>query len=118
MTNPYVIALVLVLLAGATAGGLAAGGVFKTYNPQKQTYNSPYQQLEMTPKRGSINPQPFKTGYLKNSPQPIADNCNSTMYPIQPPYVQYGPDFDNVTMDMKNCEKCARCDVNIFNSPP
>lgn len=56
-----------------------------------------------------INPQDFKTGYILNSPQKIADSCrtSSNLYPIQPVYVQYGPGPD-----------CKDCDVLKFNSVP
>lgn len=64
--------------------------------------------------RQPIDPTPFHTGYIQNLPpqQKIADACNNTMYPVQPPYVDYGSSF---SMAAKNAESC---DVNIFNSPP
>ena len=59
-----------------------------------------------------INPTPFNTGYIKDIPpqQKLADLCNKVMYPVNPPYVDYGAPITS------NC--CGDCDVNIFNSPP
>ena len=53
---------------------------------------------------------PFKTGYIKNTPQKIADYCNKTMYPVQLEYVNYTKENDT----NKNCD----CDVSKFNSSP
>ena len=58
-------------------------------------------------KEGFINPSPFKTGYLEDSPQKIADACNSTMYPLSQPSLNYGVS--------KTTEPCA---INLYNSSP
>jgi len=64
--------------------------------------------------RQPIDPTPFHTGYIQNLPpqQKIADACNNTIYPVQPPYVDYGTAFSTAVA------KSESCDVNIFNSPP
>jgi hypothetical protein len=51
---------------------------------------------------------------IQNLPpqQKIADACNNTIYPVQPPYVDYGTAFSTAVA------KSESCDVNIFNSPP
>lgn len=115
MRNPYVIGLVLILFVGAITGGLVAGGVFKTYHVKTPTYIN---REIVQSKQSYINPQPFKTGYLENSPQPIADVCNTSMYPIQNTYVDYGSDFNDVLMSIKNGGNSCQCDVNVFNSHP
>lgn len=58
--------------------------------------------------RQPIDPTPFHTGYI----QKIADACNNTIYPVQPPYVDYGTAFSTAVA------KSESYDVNIFNSPP
>ena len=68
----------------------------------------------MKSNRSSIDPKPFHTGYIQNPPpqQKIADACNGSMYPVQPPYVDYGNVFSTAAANSRSC------DVNIFNSPP
>jgi hypothetical protein len=125
MASPLLIIIISLLLAGTILGTLAAGGVFKT---PPATY-IPNRQLESTPNKPHINPQPFKTGYLTNPPQKVADLCNTTLYPIQQPYVDYnssnessdgsdGSRSNNISTAIKNYGSCGECDVNIFNSPP
>lgn len=134
MPSPLLIITFLLLLIGTILGGLAAGGVFNTqqpitYTPSPPPINNP-NPSQNTP---YINPQPFKTGYLTNPPQQVADLCNTTMYPIQQPYVDYSSDVTNngsssvnsnvhrnnhISAAIKNCGSCGECDVNIFNSPP
>ena len=53
-----------------------------------------------------ITPKPFRVGYLSNPPQKLANLCSNVMYPINPPYVDYGAD------------NTRKCDSLIFNSPP
>ena len=57
-----------------------------------------------------INPQPFKTGYVKNAPQQVADVCNSVMYPV---YIDPSPIYSTDLNDIPNNNI-----INIFNSPP
>lgn len=110
MVNFIIGALFLVAL---TLGVLAAFGVFNSNNPDGTLKLSPPK-----PKTKSepplITPAHFGTGYIKDSPQMSTDNCRkegSTLYPIQPPYVNYGP--------WKGSECCSgTCDVAKFNSPP
>lgn len=102
--------LIILILVGATVGILAITGAFNTSssNKNKQSPKPPESQQPY------INPQPFKTGYLKDSPQPLADVCNKNMYPINPPYVDYGdPRYVSAINDTEK-----ECDVIIFNSPP
>jgi hypothetical protein len=94
--------LIILTITGITFLGLAATGVFNS--PSKSNKTPPPDTQPY------IDPQPFKTGYLTNTPQPLADVCNSTMYPVQPLYVNYG----NPTHDYRGGE----CAVNIFNSIP
>lgn len=106
----------IVILLGITAGILWATGVFNS-NSNKSNKNpgngSNPGHAENTPNYPYITPQPFETGFLKNTPQKIANLCteddkNATLYTVQPPYVDYGEwDCD---------ERC--CDVVKFNSPP
>tara|TARA_B110000908_G_scaffold170402_1_gene229868 strand:+ start:815 stop:1126 length:312 start_codon:yes stop_codon:yes gene_type:complete len=98
--------LLILLLAGVTVGILAAAGVFTPNSGYKQT-------VPPIKSQPCIDPQPFKTGYLKDSPQPLADVCNSNMYPVNPPYVNYGPRMISTVNGVKK-----ECDVNIFNSTP
>lgn len=115
MTINFITGLVgFVILAAIVVSILFATGTIKTKNaspsPIKKVkpYTHPPENTDSAP---YITPTPFKVGYLKNSPQPLADVCNSTMYPVQPPYVEYGP---------WNGGDCCNgnCDVNIFNSQP
>jgi hypothetical protein len=70
----------------------------------KSTLITSQQKLESTP---YINQQPFKTGYLTDSPQcNPSDLCNSEMYPVESQYVDYGK--------FTPCD----CDTHVFNSPP
>jgi hypothetical protein len=67
-------------------------------------------------KNSYISPKPFKVGYLTDTPQPTANNCetnvtsNATLsdyiYPINPGYVNY------------NLPPSPECDNIIFNSSP
>ena len=50
---------------------------------------------------------PFKTGYINNSPQSNANVCGGSIYPIQQPYVNYG-----------ETTSCSQCDNITFNSAP
>jgi hypothetical protein len=59
-------------------------------------------------KLNELNPTPFKTGYLNNSPQKVADVCNSTMYPVH---------IDYSIINSGNPTQ-SNCFNNIFNSPP
>ena len=59
-----------------------------------------------------INPKPFKVGYLKDSPQKLADVCNTVRYPVQPVYVDYG------TWDRGGDCCSGKCDNLKFNAPP
>ena len=63
-------------------------------------------------KTSMLNPHEFETGYIQDSPQQVADVCNSKMYPIDSIYVDYG--FDDTNGDCK----ANTCDINIFNSTP
>ena len=94
--------LLIIFVAGIVIGILYSKGKFKSSDKNSQNL-----QTKNTPNKQYINPQPFETGYIQNTPQPLADMCNANMYPIQPPYVDYGPN---------NCS--YNCDVNTFNSPP
>lgn len=81
----------LLILAAIVIPILFATGVIKTGSnntpdiKSKPPIDSPSAEIQPF-----ITPTPFKTGYLSDSPQPLADLCNSTMYPVQPPYVDYG----------------------------
>jgi hypothetical protein len=104
MTALNVIVSFLVL-TGLTISVLALAGVFssksdKSMEPRVTTDTVPY-----------IDPMSFQTGYIKDLPkhQKISDVCGGSMYPIQPPYVDYGSSF---------VVTAKSCDVNIFNSPP
>jgi len=97
-----IIVILLLLGVGLLIGILASVGVFNTST-------NPVTSISHVKQSPYISPEPFGTGYITNHLPPkqrLADNCNSTIYPIQPPYVNYG------TSNVKNC------DVNIFNSPP
>ena len=76
----------LALAAGITFAILYATGVFggKKNNKKDQTKSNNKHKSKQN-NYSYINPQPFKTGHLKNSPQFPADNCNKNMYPVQPP---------------------------------
>ena len=94
-------------MVGLTFGILAIAGVFN----KKSNYSSP---KDSSPKENKkcvkpfIKPKPFSTGYLSR-PQKLANLCDSdVMYPINPPYVQYGPYGGNP----------SKCPVNVFNSIP
>ena len=107
--------LFILILIGATVGILAVNGVFSRKNGGKNSGNNSTESIQTH--RSYINPTPFKTGYLDNPPQHLADLCrsgkggNNVMYPIQPIYVDYG--------EREGGDCCGgECDVNIFNSPP
>ena len=98
----------------------------KNDNSRYRTPNSSIQD----PVENSINPTPFKTGYIKNSPQSnanmcdsskdICDSSNNIRYPITPPYVNYGPtDVKyNTKLNYEPRHNFCRCDNLIFNSSP
>jgi len=105
MANLTTVLLVTLILIGATVGILTAVGVYSSKGRKKESLYGSY-----------INPTPFKTGYIQNSPQKLADACrdptlggNNVMYPVNPPYVNYGTRAPG---------DCGECDVNIFNSIP
>lgn len=106
MENSQVIIAVLIVI-GLTIGILAAFGVFNPksnnnhHDPSDENdYSVPY-----------IDPQPFKTGYLTDPPQKLANLCSDVMYPVNPPYVQYG--------QWNGGDCCSgKCDVDEFNSAP
>lgn len=58
----------------------------------------------------TIKAESFNTGYISNSPQPNANNCQQPTsgmhYPVQPPYVDYGS------------QSSSDCYNILFNSPP
>ena len=115
------IVIILILVAGLTVSILALTGVFspnsdnfiRVPDPEPDTAVEPDLNITKPP---YIDPKPFHTGYINNLPerQKIADLCNSTMYPIQPIYVDYGTGF-STSVSTPNTRPC---DVNIFNSVP
>jgi hypothetical protein len=94
MTNALLVIVIFVTLIVVI---LETTGVFTIRDNMKQIQRK---------SKKCINSTSFKPGYIKNTPQPLADLCNDTMYPIQPPYVNYG------SYGKK------KCDINVFNSPP
>ena len=69
--------------------------------------NKPQKFVSFDDNPSYITSSPPKTGYNNDIPQKLADNCNSVMYPINPPYVNYG-----------KSKYSDNCDVNKFNSVP
>ena len=114
--------ILLLILIGFTICILALLGVFsgdkKTTSVNKQMYKKhPRQTCKKQTQQTSsyIEPSQFKTGYIKNKQQTLADLCrdpskggNNVMYPINPLYVDYTLGNDET----------KECDVNVFNSPP
>ena len=72
---------------------------------KKSTVNT--QTVVKNSRKAFISPKSFGTGYVQNSPQKLASLCGGVMYPINAPYVDYGPGPDY---------KC--CDNLKFNAPP
>ena len=71
--------------------------------------NSPARNIKSSePDTPYIKPHPFKTGYLSDPPQKVADLCNTSMCPVKQISVDYGPGKDCV----------GSCDNLVFNSPP
>ena len=98
--NVLNVLLIIFAITGITLFILSTRGAFSS--PSKSNKITPY-----------IDPQLFKTGYLTNTPQRLADVCNNTMYPVQPLYVNYTD-----TTSSHNNDHYGECAVNIFNSPP
>jgi hypothetical protein len=112
MTNYLLTGFVgLLILAAIVIPILVATGFFKNGSVKIDHKGPNTVTITNTDEPPFIDPTPFQTGYLQNSPQPLADLCNSTMYPVQPLYVEYG--------EWNGGDCCnGKCDVNIFNSAP
>lgn len=107
MALAYIIVRFLTL---AAIGAIIAAAVYASSSSNGAKTLPP----SVVSNRQPIDPTPFHTGYIQNLPpqQKIADACNNTIYPVQPPYVDYGTAFSTAVA------KSESCDVNIFNSPP
>ena len=116
MINVLYIIFILFIVPCIVVSSLLLTGVIsfpmskdKVLTPKNDIKSGNLQSIKSssTKKLPSINPQPFKTGYIENTPQPLADVCNSKIYPVEPVYVNYNLN-----------ESDLKCDVNVFNSPP
>ena len=81
-------------------------GIFLTYLLMKEHHKE-----KMDMKKEEIIPMAFGTGYIMDPKHDSSNQCAGmlkykSMYPIQPPYVNYG-EFN-----------CTNSDVVTFNSPP
>jgi hypothetical protein len=99
----------IVVVAGVSTVGILHARKKKTKKDKNSTGMS-FDSFQTDP----INPRPFKTGYLKNPHQKLANLCASKniqtkniLYPVQPRYVEYDLSDDN-----------TQCDINLFNARP
>jgi len=94
--------IAIVFIASIILIVLLAVGVFRKTKPNKMRNQEFNQKLSKPNKNAYITPKPFETGYIKDSPQALANLCKNKykdiklpdfgnpIYPINPTYVYYG----------------------------
>ena len=101
-SNNWLIAIIIIAVSG-TIVSIYLG----TKSTDDTTINTDNVNIPSPKHISPINPTPFKTGYIKNSPQSNANLCGGARYPVKQPYVDYGPSTS-----------CCGCDNLKFNSSP
>ena len=107
-------AIPIVIIGIVVVAGVSAVGILHAHKKKSKKDKESTDMSFDTFQTDLINPRPFKTGYLKNPPQRLANLCASKniqtkniLYPVQPRYVEYGFSDEN-----------TQCDTNLFNTRP